>query len=239
MSKFWSYENVIFIKGSEEVFYTEAINILLSIGWKDYNAKQFCILDTDCYISPNFHEALKTCMGRAGIFQNIDINTEKLLPAGFVITNRLFGRAVSIETIPSKSQVLDIDYSNGRGLFFPSSALSTVGYLNDSFDIYGSDNEYSYRLAKHMGLQYHRTATVYSHKHETGENVLVKDISWKQRLVSLWSKRSSSNLKTRFLFCWCVAPNRLIAILWALRSCTNALLINIFGRWILRFTNYK
>jgi GT2 family glycosyltransferase len=239
MSQSWDIENIIFIKGREEVFYTEAINILLSMGFKNYHAKQFCILDTDCYISVNFHQVLKTNIGRAGIFKNIDITTRQNLPAGFLITNSLLGSAVDIENWHRNRQVLEIDYSNGRGLFFPAYALDKIGYLNENFAIYGSDNEYSYRLGKHIGLRYYRAATVYSHKHETGDNFVFKSISWKKRLSSLWSKRSSSNLKTRFLFCWYVAPNRLAFILWALRSCTNAVLINIFGRWILRFTKYK
>lgn len=239
MCDMWDHKNIVFIRGLEDIFYTEAINIMLKIGVADYGAKQFCILDSDCFVSDNFNEVIKMNIGKAGIFRNMDISSNALLPAGFVIRNRLVGRAVDVESLSNTGVVDKIDYSNGRGLFFPANSLAAIGYLNEDFPIYGSDNEFSYRLGKYLGLNYIRDAIVYSFKHETGDNVLVKDISWKKRLYSLWSKRSSSNLKTRLLFCWYVAPNSLLFLLWALRSCSNALIINVLGRRISRFTNYR
>lgn len=233
------YKNIVFIQGCENVFYTEAINILLSVGLTDYLAEQFCILDSDCFISDNFIDIMKLNIEKAGIFQNIDINTNKTLPAGFVIKNKFTGRAIDAEALSGSNQNLDIDYSNGRGLFFPAHIVRKIGGLNESFEIYGSDNEYSHRLSKHIGLQYHKTAKVFSYKEETGDNVLVKNISLRKRLTSLWSVRSSSNLRTRVLFCWHVAPNKILFVFWAIRTCANAIVINIFGRWILRFTKFK
>ena len=178
-------------------------------------------------------------IGKAGIFRNIELETSKALPAAFKIENKIFGIAKNVELITHQKNTVSIDYCNGRGLFFPASVVTEIGLWNERFLLYGSDNEFSIRLSKKLKLNYVQKAVVFSNSWETGENVLVKKISRLQRLKSLWSIRSSSNLRTRLLFCWYAAPNKLFFFTWAIRSMVNAVLINLFGDLLRPLTNFR
>ena len=223
------YSNVDYIEGNETVFYTEALNQAIKFALNKYAVEQFCIIDSDCFFTENFHKINESLIGKAGIFANREIETDQFLPAGFKIKNWCLGSSMDVSNLVENSE-FKIDYSNGRGLFFPAYAIDEIGYLDERFPLYGSDNEYSFRLGKKYGLIFTSAAIVYSHSHETGDNVLVKPISLIARFRSLWSIKSSSNLKTRVLFCWIAAPGKIAFIFWSLRSISAAIAINIFGK---------
>ena len=70
-----------------------------------------------------------------------------------------------------------IDYWKRTWAVFPAYAIDEIGYLDERFPLYGSDNEYSLRLGRKYGLIFTSAAIVYSHSQETGDNVLVKPMS--------------------------------------------------------------
>ena len=238
-SKLLERSYVKFIKGYEDVFYTKAINVLIQNALMDEKCLQLCVLDSDCFVSDNFHAMNIRYIGKAGIFKNIELETSKALPAAFRIENKIFGIAKNVELMKHEKNMVSIDYCNGRGLFFPASVVAEIGLWNERFPLYGSDNEFSIRLNKKLKLNYVREAVVFSNSCETGENVLVKKLSRLQRFKSLWSIRSSSNLRTRILFCWYTAPNKLFFLTWAIRSVTTAVLINLFGDLLRPLTNFR
>ncbi|MDB0032794.1 hypothetical protein N9E67_00815 [Amylibacter sp.] len=238
-SKLLERSYVKFIKGSEDVFFTKAANVLIQTALNDEKCLQLCVLDSDCFISDNFHAMNIKYIGKAGVFKNIELETSKALPAAFRIENKIFGIAKNLELIPYEKNIDSVDYCNGRGLFFPASVVAEIGLWNDRFPLYGSDNEFSVRLSKKLKLHYVREAVVFSNSYETGENVLVKKLSRLSRFKSLWSIRSSSNLRTRILFCWYAAPNKILFFTWAIRSVVTAILINLSGDLLRPLTNFR
>lgn len=233
-----SYPNIDYIKGSEAIFFTAAINQAIKFALNKYVVEQFCIIDSDCFVTENFHRINKGFIGKTGIFANREIESDQFLPTGFKIKNWWLGTSMDVSKLVQNSEQ-KIDYSNGRGLFFPAYAIDEIGYLDERFPLYGSDNEYSLRLGRKYGLIFTSAAIVYSHSHETGDNVLVKPMSLTARFRSLWSIRSSSNLKTRVLFCWIAAPGKIAFIFWSLRSIATAIAINILGNKIKNFTKFS
>ena len=238
-SKLLERSYVRFIKGYEDVFFTKAANVLIQTALNDDKCLQLCILDSDCFVSDNFHAMNIKYIGKAGIFKNIELETSKALPAAFRIENKVFGIGKNVELMMNEKNMVSIDYCNGRGLFFPASVVTEIGLWNERFPSYGSDNEFSIRLSKKLKLNYVQEAVVFSNSYETGENVLVKKLGRLQRFKSLWSIRSSSNLKTRVLFCWYAAPNKLLFFTWAIRSVATAVLINLCGDFLRPLTNFR
>ena len=96
-SKCLQRQNIIYLHGSEEVFYTEAINIALKKALEVTNCKQFCVLDSDCFITEELHKVNIKNIGKAGIYRNIEIETGDTIPAGFVVKNKVFGIAKDVE----------------------------------------------------------------------------------------------------------------------------------------------
>ncbi len=242
VSKSFLSENIHLIKGSESIFYTEAVNILLKIILKKRELGNICLLDSDCFTSENLHEICMKNNNKAIIFRNRDFKTKKLLPSGFLIKNKITGSSVDIEKIISKKkQYHKIDFSNGRGLTFPINFVRKNGLLNHiDFPLYASDNEYSWKLSRKLGLYYYTNAEIFSNKEETSFNPAVLKFSFRKRIKALFSKRSNINLIMRFKYSKAVCPNNLYKPIWIIRSISSALLVAFLPFFLVKkLTKFK
>ena len=230
VAKRYARQNIFIIKGKESVFYTEAINISINLILKKNQLGNICIFDSDCFAKKNFHKICLRNRNRAIIFRNRDFNTNELLPAGFLIKNNLIGSSLDIEEriCDKKKKYHKIDFSNGRGLTFPVEFPKNNGLLNHiDFPLYASDNEYSWKLSRKIGLYYCTSSEILSSKEETNFNPAVLKFSFQKKLGALFSIRSNINIFVRYKYINSVCPKKFLKPLWIFRGLLSALLVAI------------
>ena len=226
-SKFFC-DNINIIKGNDDVFYTEAVNIGIKLILNKEEKGNICILDSDCFVSQDFHNICLNNKNKGLIFRNRDFKTNELLPAGFLFKNKIIGSSINIEDKIDKykNNFFKIDYSNGRGLTFPVSFPIKYGLLNHvDFPLYASDNDYSRKISNKIGLYYCVKAEVLSAKFETSLNPMVIKMGLKERIKALFSIRSSINILVRCKLYRNMCTNNFYKPIWILRSIINCLLV--------------
>ena len=193
-------KNINIIRGKENVFFTEAVNIGISMILEKNAQGNICMINSDCFGSKELHDICLTNKNRGLIFRNRDFRTNNLLPAGFIFNSKIIGDTKNIEDKISKSKkkYFKIDYSNGRGLTFPVAFARKNGLLNHKdFPQYGSDNDYSWKISNAIGLYYCVGAEILSDKFETGFNPMVIKMSLNKRIKALFSIKSNINILVR------------------------------------------
>ena len=220
LSKSYRSTNIKIIKGTEQVFYTEAINILIKLVLKKANKGNICILDSDCFTTKEFHQICLSNRNRGLIFRNRDFITGDLLASGFIMKNYLIGTSKNVEDFITNEKIFyyKIDFYNGRGLTFPLEFVKKYGILNHKdFPLYASDNEFSWRLSKNIGLIYCIKAEILSNPIETNLNPYRINFGIKKRIESLFSIRSANNIFVKYKYVMAVCPKNILKPLWIIR----------------------
>jgi GT2 family glycosyltransferase len=105
-------------------------------------------------------------------------------------------------------KLIEVDFMTQRFLCLPKKVLDLVGnYRSDKLPHYGGDYEFTCRM-KRKGVKVILDPSfhIYIDEQDTGLNSRYKKLNIKQRLQSLVSLRSSSNIITAFKFSLCVSP---------------------------------
>lgn len=113
--------------------------------------------------------------------------------------------------ISKTKRYFECDMLSGRGVLIPIEVFDTIGYFdNVSFPQYAADNDFSIRT-KNQGyrLIISSDSPVYAHLKETGDD-FNRNISYKVFINSFFSIRSSTNLKTRYLFALKHSPIKVV-----------------------------
>lgn len=221
-------KNINIIRGSENVYFTEAVNICIGMILKNNAQGNICMINSDCFGSKELHDICLKNKNRGLIFRNRDFKTNYLLPAGFIFNNKIIGDTKNIEDKISKSKkkYFKIDYSNGRGLTFPVVFARKHGLLNHKdFPQYGSDNDYSWKISNTIGLYYCVGAEILSDKFETGFNPMVIKMSLNKRIKALFSIKSNINILVRCKLYRNFCTNNLYKPIWIMRGIISCLLI--------------
>jgi len=101
----------------------------------------------------------------------------------------------------------EVDMLTGRSVVYPVSAFDNNSFDSVNFPHYGGDSEFTAR-AKRMGYKLFLVpkSAVYVMREETGLNPMDRCLTFREKILSLFSIRSVSNLMIRTRFAWKVPP---------------------------------
>lgn len=213
------YPWIHMLRGDGHLWWTGAINMGLKYVLDVAQDDDFLMtINNDVIIGRDFLELMhQTAVNHIRtIFNPISVSLLDRKSVHFTGT-KVISWALAIKVQPyygrplktaRKERMIEVDYLSGRGTVIPVRAFKEIGIYNQALlPHYGADDEFTCRAKKHgyrICIDTH--PVVFVERKTTGQNPLDVRMSFKQKLKSFVSRRSTNNIRTLFRFSRLCAP---------------------------------
>lgn len=199
-----NYPDAIVLKGNGNLWWSGSMNIAIKYAIKVLNCDFVLLWENDITPFTGYFDNLQMLLNKRQekdiICSKIyyQINSNKIFAMGGIFNPRtgykkLIGRQE--DDSEEYQTVKDVDWFCGQGILIPKSVFSTIGYFDEKhFPQYHGDSDFAFR-AKKAGFRnlVYPELKITNDTSTTGISHL-KNKTFKQLIISLYSVRSNTNI---------------------------------------------
>jgi len=207
-----SHPNIHVVNGNGELWYTRSVNAGLKRA-EDLKPDYFLTLNDDVFFDDNYlSHFLSLAAGQKGNFLIGSVSytssapyritfsgVEKVNP--FTLKETNYYQKFSVVSPSTISGVKPSANLSGRGMFFPASLLTAIGYFDERFPQYGSDTDFSYRATKmKIPVLISFDARIFEFEKLTSKGAAYNKPSASEYYSSLFNVHSVNSIKKSLLY---------------------------------------